>query len=271
MKIYDCFMYFDEDLILDIRLNTLNQHIDGFIIAEATLDHAGNSKKINFDIKKFSKFKDKIKHLVIDDVPNNVESFKENWHPAHIRDQFQRNALERGYEKAEDNDWIMISDIDEIPDPNKISQFKKNNKYACFIQKNFQSKINQLNISVPFWPGTKICVKKFLKSPQWLRNLKTKKNPFWKFYKPKNPQLILDGGWHFSFLKKATDISKKIKSFAHQEYNESKFLNLIEIEKKINSGTDLFDRDYNYKKIELNKDFPDYIINNSLKFKDWIV
>jgi beta-1,4-mannosyl-glycoprotein beta-1,4-N-acetylglucosaminyltransferase len=83
--------------------------------------------------------------------------------------------------------------------------------------------------------------------------------------------LILDGGWHFSFLKKATDISKKIKSFAHQEYNESKFLNLIEIEKKINSGTDLFDRDYNYKKIELNKDFPDYILNNSLKFKDWIV
>lgn len=271
MKIYDCFMYFDEDLILDIRLNTLNQHIDGFIIAEATLDHAGNSKKINFDIKKFSKFKDKIKHLVIDDVPNNVDSFKENWHPAHIRDQFQRNALERGYEKAEDNDWIMISDIDEIPDPNKISQFKKNNKYACFIQKNFQAKINNLNITVENWPGTKICQKKFLKSPQWLRNLKTKKRKIWAFYRDKEPQIILNGGWHFSFLKKNELIQKKIMSYAHQEFNLINLTNLESIEKRINSGVDIFERPYQYKKIDLDKQFPEYIIENKLKFKNWIL
>ena len=271
MKIYDCFMYFDEDLILDIRLNTLNQHIDGFIIAEATLDHAGNSKKINFDIKKFSKFKDKIKHLVIDDVPNNVDSFKENWHPAHIRDQFQRNALERGYEKAEDNDWIMISDIDEIPDPNKISQFKKNNKYACFIQKNFQAKINRLNVTEENWSGTKICQKKYLQSPQWLRNIKTKKRKFWQFYKDREPQIIFNGGWHFSFLKDYNLIQKKIKSFAHQEFNTENLTNIEKIKERIQSGTDIFEREYMYKKINLDKEFPNYILNNQIKFKDWIL
>ena len=93
----------------------------------------------------------------------------------------------------------MISDIDEIPDPYKIKEFDVKKRYACFLQKNFQSKLNLLNITDKNWPGTKICQKKFLKSPQWLRNLKTKKRPFWKFFKDKVPQLIREGGGHFSF------------------------------------------------------------------------
>ena len=76
-----------------------------------------------------------------------------------------------------------------------------NYNYGCFLQKNFQSKINLQNLDLKSWPGTKICKKRNLKSPQWLRNIKIKKRPFWKFYKPKQPQLIYDGGWHFSFLK----------------------------------------------------------------------
>ena len=141
----------------------------------------------------------------------------------HLRDQHQRNALSRGYKNCSDDDLIMISDIDEIPDPNKIKEFKIENKYACFIQKNFQSKINLLNISDKYWMGTKIIQKKNLKSPQWLRNIKTKKRPFWKFYKPKEPQLILDGGWHFSFLKHPEGISKKIQSYSHSEFNKPEF------------------------------------------------
>ena len=77
----------------------------------------------------------------------------------------------------------MISDIDEIPDPKKINEFNIKNKFACFLQKNYQSKINLLNITNKNWPGTKICQKKNLKTPQWLRNLKTKKKPFWKIFK----------------------------------------------------------------------------------------
>jgi len=271
MKLIDCFMYFDDDLVLDIRLNTLNKYVDHFVIAEATLDHAGNEKKLNFDINKFIKFKDKISYLVIEDLPKNIKTFKKNWHPAHIRDQFQRNSLERGYRKFDDNDLIMISDIDEIPNPKKIKEFKIENKYACFIQKNFQAKINNLNITNENWPGTKICQKKFLKSPQWLRNIKTKKRKIWYFFKDKEPQVIFDGGWHFSFLKKNELIQKKIMSFAHQEFNKDSLTNLANIKKRIDSGLDIFGRSYEYKKIPLDQKFPQYIIENRSKFKDWIL
>jgi beta-1,4-mannosyl-glycoprotein beta-1,4-N-acetylglucosaminyltransferase len=271
MKLVDCFMYFDEDLILDIRLNTLNEYVDKFVISEATRDHAGNDKKLNFDIKKFSKFKNKIIYIVEENLPKSVPKFKKNWSSNHHRDNLQRNSLEKGYCHFHDEDLIMISDTDEIPNPKTISSFNKKNTYGCFIQKNLSIKLNLLNTTNSLWPGTKICVKKFLKSPQWLRNIKTKDYPFWKFYKPKTPQLINDGGWHFSFLKKPKDIAKKIKSYAHQELNKEEFTDINLINNRVELGRDIFDRDFNYKKIELNSDFPKYILENKLKFKDWIL
>jgi len=264
-------MYFDDDLVLDIRLNTLDKYVDHFVIAEATMDHAGNEKKLNFDIKKFIKFKNKINYLIIEDLPKNIKTYKKDWHPAHIRDQFQRNSLERGYRKFTDNDLIMISDIDEIPNPKKIQEFKIKNRYACFIQKNFQAKINNLNITNENWPGTKICQKKFLKSPQWLRNLKTKKRKIWSFFRDKEPQVIFNGGWHFSFLKNNELIQKKIMSFAHQEFNQSNLTDLESIRKRVDSGLDIFERQYQYKKIPLDQEFPQYILENKSKFKDWIL
>jgi len=124
-------------------------------------------------------------YIVVEELPKNKENLKKNWGPDWIRENFHRNSLANGYKNFSDNDLIMISDLDEIPDPKKISEFRDDEKYACFIQKNFQQKINLLNTSQKYWAGTKICKKKYLKSPQWLRNIKTKKRPFWKFYKPK--------------------------------------------------------------------------------------
>jgi len=271
MKLYDCCMYFDEDLMLDLRLNTLNEYVDKFVIAEATRDHSGKEKKLNFDIKNFSQFKKKIIYLAIEDLPINVKSKKKNWAPNHWRDQYQRNSLIRGFKECDENDLIMISDIDEIPNPGKLSEFKIENKYACFLQKNFQSKLNLQNVTDRYWMGTKICQKKYLKSPQWLRNIKTKKRPFWKFYKPKEPQLILDGGWHFSFLKKPKDIAKKIKAYSHQEFHKDEFIDEKKIAERINNNVDLFDRNINYKKVELDKSFPEYILNNKNLFKEWII
>ena len=269
MKLIDCFMYFDEDLVLDIRLNTLYKEVDKFIIAEATKNHAGHDKKLNFKIENFSKFKDKIIYLVVDDLPTNVKSTKKSWHENHIRDQFQRNALERGYKNYDDEDLIMISDIDEIPNPEKIKEFNKKNKYACFLQNNYQSKINLLNITDNNWAGTKICKKKNLRSPQWLRNMKTKKKPFWKIFS-KNIQLINNGGWHFSFLKDPESIRDKIFSYSHQEYNTDKFTDLGQIEQRITKGEDLFCRDIIYKRVNIDETFPAYINENKEKFEKWI-
>ena len=94
-------MYFDEDLVLEIRLNTLNEIVDKFVIAEATKDHAGKEKKLNFNIKKFEKFKNKIEYIIIDDLPTNVTSNRKDWHENHMRDQYQRNSLERGYKNCD--------------------------------------------------------------------------------------------------------------------------------------------------------------------------
>ena len=270
MKLIDCFMYFDEDLVLDIRLNTLNEKVDKFIIAEATKNHAGEPKKLNFNINKFPKFKDKINYLIIDDLPLDVKSFKKGWHENHARDQFQRNALERGYKEFSDQDIIMISDIDEIPDPEKLKEFKIEKKYACFLQKNFQSKLNLLNISDGDWAGTRICQKKYLRSPQWLRNFKLKRKPFWNIFGNKM-QIINNGGWHFSFLKDPQSIKHKIMSYSHQEYNTDEFTNTDLIKEKISKGKDLFNRDIKYEKISISDIFPKYIINNKEKFKDWIL
>ena len=270
MKLIDCFMYFDEDLVLDIRFNTLKNKVDKFIVVEATKNHAGEDKKLNFKIENFSKFKHKIHYVIVDDLPINVSSPKKGWHQNHARDQFQRNAIERGYIGCSENDLIMISDIDEIPNPKKIDEFKIENRYACFLQKNFQSKINLLNVSDGDWPGTKICQKKYLKSPQWLRNLKVKKKPFWKIFGNK-VQLIKNGGWHFSFLKDPESIKNKIISYSHQEYNTKKFTDIDLIKKKIALGEDLFERKINYKKIVIDESFPEYIINNKEMFKNWII
>ena len=113
--------------------------------------------------------------------------------------------------------------------------------------------------------------KKYLKSPQWLRDIKTKKKPFWKFYKPKEPQLILNGGWHFSFLKNPKEIAKKIMSYSHQEFNKEDFTNEENIMIRIKNHQDLFNRNIKYKKIELDESFPKYILDNKEVYKQWII
>jgi len=264
-------MYFDEDFVLDLRLNILNDHIDSFVIAEATRDHTGRERKLNFNINNFQKFKNKITYIVVEDLPIKLKFYKKNWTGHHIRDQYQRNALARGFENCNDDDLIMISDIDEIPNPEKIKDFKINNKYACFMQKNFQSKINLLNVSDKHWMGTKITQKKYLRSPQWLRSIKTSKPAFWKFYKPRQPQLIYDGGWHFSFLKEPRGISKKIQSYSHSEFNIPEFTDEQKIENRIKLKKDIFDRNYKYEKIDMDNSYPKYILKNLEQLERWII
>ena len=270
MKTIDCFSYFDEDTVLEIRLSTLYNYVDEFIICEATLDHAGNKKELNFKIENFKKYKDKINYMIVEDLPKEVKKFKKNWHPAHARDQFQRNALARGIKHCHDDDLIMISDLDEIPDPKKISEFGNEDKYACFVQGNYLFKLNLINITEPNWYGTRMCRKKDLKSPQWLREIKAKKQPFYKFYKPRFDKFIYNGGWHFSSVKSAEGIYKKLNCYSEQQFNNNTYKNLEVIEKKILEKKDLFNRNYEYKAIRIDKTFPDFIYKNQEKLNNLI-
>ena len=177
----------------------------------------------------------------------------------------------RGLKKSHDNDLIILSDVDEIPDLKKLNMFNKKKKYAVFSQRMFNYKINLLNETENNWHGSKICLKKNLKSPQWLRNLKFKKYPFWRIDKPRNLQIIENGGWHFAYLQNIENISKKIKSFAHGEFNKPNLANPNIIKEKINMGKDIFDREISYKKVEIDNSFPKYIVDNKEKLKEWII
>tara|TARA_B100002052_G_C15847589_1_gene583320 strand:- start:59 stop:865 length:807 start_codon:yes stop_codon:yes gene_type:complete len=268
MAIYDCFQYFNEDHIADLRFNILKDNIDFFVIVESTINHQGEKKKLNFDINNYKSFKKKIIYIVVDDTPTKI--IKSHKGGESLVEQHQRNSILKGLKKCDDNDLIILSDVDEIPDLNKLKLFNKNN-YAVFSQKMFIYKLNLLNMSENNWHGSKICLKKNFKSPQWLRNLKFKKYPFWRIDKPKNLQIIENGGWHFSYLQKAENISKKIKSFSHGEFNKDHIINEENIKHKIEKGEDIFEREHKIKKIEIDSSFPEYILKNKDKLKDWIV
>ncbi len=267
MAIFDCFQYFNEEHIVELRFNILNEYVDKFVIVESTVNHQGKSKKLHFDINNYKKFKNKINYIIVDDTPEDIKKPHEGGES--LVEQHQRNSIQKGLEKSHDEDLIILSDVDEIPDLTKLNNFDKKN-FAVFSQKMFMYKLNLLNMNENNWHGSKICLKKNFKSPQWLRNLKFKKYPFWRIDKTRNLQIIENGGWHFAFLQNPKNISKKIKSFAHGEFNKEDISNEENIKLKIERGEDIFNRGYNIKKVEIDSSFPKYILENRNKLKEWI-
>ena len=267
MAIYDCFQYFNEDHIVDLRMNILDPYVDFFVISESTKTHQGHNKKINFDIKNFPQFKDKIKFLVAD--YDKKINFENHTGGESIIEQHQRNYLINGLKDASPEDLIILSDSDEIPDLSKIKNINRNKKFIAFSQKMFMYKLNLQNLDESDWIGSKICKRKYLPQPQKLRDLKFKKFPFWRIDK-RNLQII-NGGWHFSFLQSPEDIIKKIKSYSHGEFNTLNNTNERSIQNKILEGRDIFDRGFKLKKINIDSSFPSYIVNNQKILKKWII
>ena len=270
MKIYDCFSYWDEDLLLDLRLNILNDYVDYFVIVEGNKTWQNNSKKLRFDIQKFSKFKNKIIYIPVEDMPDGNNPY--------LRENFQRNCITRGLKKSSPDDLILISDLDEIPNPKVLDKFKINMKFAVFKQMHFYYKFNMHSTVNPFWYGSRICVKKYLKSPQWLRDLKFKKRPFWRLDKFRLNNIIENGGWHFCNLKSPDELLYKYQNLCETNdpyiFNEKidlKYLDVEEIKKKIILGDDIVGRNEKYKVIEINENFPDFIKKNKDKYKNWII
>ena len=186
MKIIDCFMYFDEDMLLDIRLNILSKFVSKFVICEANFNHNGTQKKLKFDIKNFSKFRDKIIYLPLEKQPDNLKKINESdsnflkntktLDNALLRENYQRNFLQCGLKEFEENDLIAISDLDEIPN---FENFKYKSKITVFKQKMLYYKLNLVYPNF-VWMGTKVCKKKHLISAEWLRSVKSKKYPWWR-------------------------------------------------------------------------------------------
>ena len=295
MNIYDCFMYFDEDLLLDIRLNSLEKFVKKFVITEATYSHNGNKKKLNFDISKFKKFKDKIIYIIVDEQPKNIlESKKEDTKEkigeklilnGMARDYFQRESLSRGLKEAAEEDLILVSDLDEIPNLENLQIENIKNEIIIFEQKILYYKLN-LVYDHFLWQGTKAIKNKNFLSPQWLRNIKGKNYPQWRidtfFSKKKysNLKFIKNGGWHFTCLKTPEQLEKKLLNYAHHYEFQASGLKIEDIKKFISEKRIIYDykadqKKYKWsgkstlKKLE-NKFLPSIVANNLDKYSDWL-
>ena len=243
MKVFDCFMYFDEDVVLDVRLNFLNDYVDKFVIIESEYNHKGEKRTPLFNINKFERFKNKIKYILINNIHPGIEKINNNDNKDEVyrksifnawkRENLQRNKIIDGIKDAKKDDWIIISDLDEIPNLNKINLRNTKDNLVFFKQDMMYYKFN-LKLENYTWIGSKACKMKNLRSPQWIRNIKDRKYKWWRldtlFSKRKYQNILFveNGGWHFSYLKSSEDIEKKLKSYLHHiDYD----LNPVGIEK----------------------------------------
>ena len=288
-------MYFDEEVVVDIRLNTLNKFVDYFVIVESKFTHKGDRRELKFNHKKFEKFKDKIIYLIYDEEPRKIEKILEKdtkiekdtkyIFNAAYRENGQRNFIQKGLINAKENDLILISDVDEIPKLSELNFQKIKEKIILFKQDMFYYKFN-LHLPNMIWTGTKACKKKHLISPQWLRNVKDRKYPFFRidtfFSKIKytSIKIINFGGWHFSNIKTAKEIEHKLRSYLHHREFDEQPLSVDEIDKIIKNKQAIYDLKVdktvnkigNGSKLERLKidKLPNYIQINQNNLKDWI-
>ena len=289
MKIIDCTSFYNEHMMYEVRLNVLKDKVDKFIVTESTYSHSGKKKKLNFDINNYPKFKDKIKYIVIDKEPDGI--VEENNNPYLQRsNSLKRIALSydeslKELKNFSNNDFIMLSDNDEIPNLNSEDFLKNNNSIVLFNQLFFYYKFNLLYDKM-IWPGTKGCTKGKLKSLSWLRNIKLKKYPFWRldtlFSSTKyiDLNIIKDGGWHFTNLKSPEEMYDKFMNFGHHDEFRLSGITIEKIREKIinkemfynhfadKSSTNKWESNYKLKLAD-EKILPNYLINNKDKFSEW--
>lgn len=268
MKVYDCFIFNNENHILDIRLNELNKFVDYFIIIEFGETHQGKKKKQLIDKNILKNFEKKVRYFFIE----KFEKINDSWG----RENFQRNCLNLGLYDALDEDLIIVSDVDEIPNLMNINFNDINDYVFAFSHTHYMYKLNLIRKNS--WIGSKLCKKKIFISPQWLRSLKVhKKYKFYrvdkilsKTYYPKF-KIINNSGWHFGWLKNTNEIIEKLASYAHTEHNIKSLKNPDFINRCINKRISFLNTS---EKLTLDKNLnnlPKYISKNKSLFKDWII
>ena len=288
-------MYFDEEVVLDLRLNTLDRYVDYFVIVESTFTHRGDRRNLKFNHKKFEKFKDKIIYLTFDKDPDGIEIVYENDNEgeksrkyilnAAKRENGQRDYIINGLQNANPEDLILISDVDEIPNLEEINFDNLKEKILMFQQDMFYYKFD-LKLPNIVWSGTKGCRKKDFLSPQWLRNIKDKKYSLFRLdiifskIKYNSIKFIKNGGWHFSNIKSPKEIEHKLKSYLHHREFDEEPLSVDQIDNiiknkqaiydlkvdktvnKVGSGSQLIS--YSFDKL------PVYLKENKENYKKWL-
>jgi len=247
MNIIDCFIFYNELELLTYRLNLLNNLVDYFIIVESTHTFVGKEKKLFFNENKhlFENFNSKIIHIIVDDFPYKYPNMNNDEH-VWQNERFQRNAISRGINTIHDlsnTDLIIISDIDEIPDPCTLDKIKKSDilvEVSMFqMDLYYYNLYTKLNIK---WCSCKII--SYLKYKEL--NITCNDIRF------SSANVILNGGWHLSYFGDKHFIQNKIQHFSHQELNISRYTDLEKIEERVKNNRDLYDRaDVNIQKVNI--------------------
>lgn len=281
--IYDCFTFFNELDLLEIRLNTLDDVVDRFVIAEATRTHSGKPKELLFEKNKarYAKFLDKIEYVVVDDLLPEEEVAKDSFHLPWVNENRQRNALIRGLAAAKDADIVMVSDLDEIPRPEKVSEAVKKMAgrassvrfgmdFYCFYA-NFR------NYSYPEWLlGTSaVQYGTFHKegafdgvtSDRYKQASENIGNTLTKLRFLKSEIVLRHAGWHFSYLGGIEAIRIKLTSFAHAEYGG---VSDEQLKRRLESGSDLFGRAGKMYGVPIDQSFPKFLVDNRQRFASLI-
>ena len=296
MKIFDCFMYFDEDLVLELRLNYLSKFVDHFVIVESKFNHKGEERELKFDLRNFKEFQNKITYINLDKNPQDIDKINKSDSEAEKthkyifnsakRENFQRNQILMGLNNAAADDWVIVSDIDEIPNLNNVNFKELKNKLLFFKQDMMYYKFN-LKYDNFIWVGSKACKKKNLVSPQWLRNIKDKNYPWWRLdtyfseLKFRDIKFIEEGGWHFSYIKTPNLIEKKLRSYLHHQEYDLNPIGIEGIKKMIENKEAIYNLKHDQRslnkigngekltKINLSN-LPEYITLNKKKFDEWL-
>ena len=278
--------------MMDIRFNILDEYVSKFIVVESKFTHSGKKKELNFNKNDFPKFKDKIEYIVIEKEPEDLfydENLSKNSYYKRLN---SLKRIEQSYEymllglhDANEDDLILLSDNDEIPDLSEVLNKGINNNFILFKQLFFYYKFNLLYDRIK-WFGTKGCKKKRLKNFSSLRNLKNRKYPFWRIdtffsdIKQTDVKIIESGGWHFTNIKTPEELFEKLSNFGHHDEFEKSNLDVNKIREKIKnkevfydhladkSSSNKWNNNYKLKKIE-NSYLPKYLQLNSNQFKNW--
>lgn len=274
--VYDCFQFFNELDILKLRMHVLNDIVDKFVVSESTVTFSGDKKPLYFEENKemFARFQDKIIHKVVDDTPMDTSAF--------LRDSHQKCAVARGLVGAKDDDIVIFSDVDEIPNPEAVKWVLEHfdgSKIYALAQRNFycyldmeETSGNLLSITGEFdgftgadrrWLGTKICQYSMLKTytTEQLRD------------KAQRPLMVRvpEGGWHFSYMGGGKNesvedrVKYKIKSAAHQEYNNRSTLS--KVKKNIKNHQDILGRESRFEIVPIDESFPVYLRENLEEYR----
>lgn len=245
MKIVDTFIFYNEITMLLYRFEILDPVVDYFILVEATHTHVGKEKKLFFNENKhlFEKYAAKIIHIIVDDFPHKYPNIiienSEQWK----NENFQRDCIARGIDKLTlaDDDIIIISDVDEIPDPILLSEFKRLNQWVT---------INSLEQDFYYYNlTTKMTEKWYMAKIISYATYKLLKCTCNQLREYEDCSFVFPGGWHLSYFGDTKFIQNKIQNFAHQEYNKEDILSTIH--EKVKDSVDILGREIKFTKVPI--------------------